>query len=199
MAKCTTLGVKKDVRDELIRNRNRLLQHRNPSVPQPIATIMFNQMGLRSRSTNCAVALYYAQDRSIHLLSQETPTVTQESSSAPLPQTRPLFPPSTLNTPLRMPNDLPTLIQLLQIPLLLLSQHLPPRLERLIHALHTREPNDRTSNTLVDPRKRDMAHLPAMLVRKLFHALDNLVVRLCVSGLLLGGLFLAFGALCRAE
>lgn len=86
--------------------------------------------------------------------------------------------------------DLPINIQFLQISLLLLTQHLSPRFQRLIHALDTREPNNRARNALVNPRKGNMAHLPAMLLRELFDPLDNLVVRFgmarerCAVGLL---------------
>lgn len=84
-------------------------------------------------------------------------------------------------TRLRMTLNLPVNIQLFQILLLLFAQNLSPRLKRLIHALYTREPNDRTCNPLVDPGKRNMAHLPAMLLCQLLHALNNLVILLGVA------------------
>ena len=77
--------------------------------------------------------------------------------------------------------DLPNLIQLLKIFLLLLTQHLPPRLERLIHTLHTREPDNGTRYPLVDPRKRNMAHLPVMFLGQLLNTLDDLAIRFCAA------------------
>ena len=85
-------------------------------------------------------------------------------------------------TALRMPLDLPNLIQLLEILLLLLTQHFPPGLERFIHALHTREPDYRTRHPLVDPRKRNMAHLPVMFLGQLLNTLNNLAICFCMSG-----------------
>lgn len=81
-----------------------------------------------------------------------------------------------------MPLHIPRQIWLLQPFLLLLTQRLSPCLQRLIHARHTTEPNDRARNPLINPRKRHMAHLPPMLLRQLLHTADDLLVALGVPG-----------------
>lgn len=73
-------------------------------------------------------------------------------------------------------------IKLLQIPLLFWSQFFPPHFQRFIDPLDTAEADDRARDSLVDPSQRDMAHLPAFLVRKLFDPLDDFSIRVCMSG-----------------
>jgi hypothetical protein len=80
------------------------------------------------------------------------------------------------------------LIQLLQILLLLSRQRLSPRSNSLIHPLDAAEANDWTTDTLVDPSQRHMAHLPALLFRELLDSLDDCKIWLhhaCVGGHLL--------------
>ena len=86
----------------------------------------------------------------------------------------------------------PTHVQLFQILLFLSGQLFTPRLERFVHPLNTREPNDRARNPLVDPRKCNMAHFPAVLLRKLLNALDDLVVGFCMSRETCSSFLLAF-------
>ena len=77
-----------------------------------------------------------------------------------------------------MSHNLLRLIALLQILLLFLGQRLAPHLQRFVHPLDAAEANDRTRDALVDPRKRDVAHLPATLRGNLFHASDDLQIDL---------------------
>lgn len=72
------------------------------------------------------------------------------------------------------------LIRLLQILFLLLTQLLPPRLQRLIHPLHRTKPNNRRANPLINPRQRNMAHFPPLLLRNLLHAPHNFTISLAL-------------------
>ena len=56
------------------------------------------------------------------------------------------------------------LIQFLQILLFFIRQRLSPNINRLINPLNTTEPNNRTADPLIDPRQRNLAHLPALLL-----------------------------------
>jgi len=95
--------------------------------------------------------------------------------------------------------DSPGSIRLLQVLVLLLGQLLPFHAQRLVHAIHAREADDRRADLLVDPRQRHMAHLPALLLRQLLHALDDLLVRLGLACIEHGVVLLAFRASGAAE
>lgn len=83
-------------------------------------------------------------------------------------------------------------VKLLKILLLLLCQLLAPCIKRLVHTRYAREADDGARDALVDPSKRDMAHLPVVLLCKLLHALDDLLVVVLAAGLQRIGLFFAF-------
>ena len=93
---------------------------------------------------------------------------------------------------LRVSNDLDRLVQLLKVLLFLLSQLLTPSRERFIHPLRAGETNDGTRDTFVDPRQRNVAHLPVMLLRDFLNTPDDLLIKLSVTGTLVTGLLLAF-------
>lgn len=93
---------------------------------------------------------------------------------------------------LRVTHNVDRHIQLLEILLLLVCQLLAPCIKRLVHARDAREADDGARDALVDPGQRDVAHLPVVLLRKLLHALDNLLVVVLAAGLQRVGLFFAF-------
>jgi hypothetical protein len=97
-------------------------------------------------------------------------------------------------TRLRVANDFDRLVQLLKVLLFLLSQLFTPSRERFIHPLRAGETNDGARDTLIDPRQRDMAHLPVMFLRDLFNTPNDLLIKLRVTGALVTGLLLALRA-----
>jgi hypothetical protein len=105
------------------------------------------------------------------------------------PQYLSIHPSSTLLMPLNRPHN----IQLLQILLFLLTQHLPPRVQRLIHPLLGAKPNNRRRNPLVNPRQRHRTHTPLMLLGQLLYPLYSLLVLLRMPSVGIAGFLLAFG------
>jgi hypothetical protein len=83
-------------------------------------------------------------------------------------------------------------IQLFEILLFLFRQLFATRIERFIHTCDTREANNWTRDTLVDPRERNVAHLPVVLLRKLLDTLNDLLVVVLPAGVKCIGLFFAF-------
>lgn len=84
-------------------------------------------------------------------------------------------------TNLRVSYDTHRLIQFLEILLLFLAQFLASRGQRFVHPFYTREANDRACNALVDPRQRNMAHLPVVLFSKLLDTSDDLLIEIRVT------------------
>ena len=81
---------------------------------------------------------------------------------------------------LRVAHNRLRLVGLLQIIFLIFAQLLPTSVQRLVHPLYRTKSNDRRANPLIDPRKRNMAHLPPLLLRQLLHALHDLAIRLAL-------------------
>lgn len=84
-------------------------------------------------------------------------------------------------TNLRVSRDSHRLIQFLEILLLFLAQFLASRCQRFVHPFYTREANDWACNALVDPRQRNMAHLPVVLFGKLLDTSNDLLVAIRVA------------------
>ena len=116
-----------------------------------------------------------AYTREQHKISVYKPKYIDMSCGARYIQCQAYSPHTSLLT-LHMPADLPRLIELLEIPLLLRAQNLSPHGNRLVHPLHAAKPDDRARDPLVDPRQRHLAHLPAVLLRKLLYARNGLEV-----------------------
>lgn len=72
--------------------------------------------------------------------------------------------------------NLPRLIRLLQILDLLISQCLALDFHRLINPLHARETNNWTRHISQNPCHCHMRHSPALLLRQLLHARDDLML-----------------------
>jgi hypothetical protein len=98
-----------------------------------------------------------------------------------------------------MSNNPDGLVQLLQVLLLLLGQHLTPRRKGFVHPICTGETDDWTCDALVDPCERNMAHLPIVLLCNLFNTRNDLLVTLSVTRGLVPGLLFAFGTGGRAK
>lgn len=75
-----------------------------------------------------------------------------------------------------MPRDGLWNIQLLQILLLFLRQRLSSHIKRLINPVNTAESNNRTADPLINPRQRNLTHLPALLLSQLLNTRDGLVI-----------------------
>ena len=73
-------------------------------------------------------------------------------------------------------------VQLLKIFLLFIRQRLPPNINRFLYPLHATEPDDRARDAFVEPCKRNMAHLPALLFRELLHPIDDGLIGLTSAG-----------------
>lgn len=88
-----------------------------------------------------------------------------------------LFIRSTLNaiyqSVLRVPHNWLGFIWLLQILPFILCQSLPIHTQRLIHTILRAEPDKRAANIFINPRERNLAHLPAFLVRKLLYSVHD--------------------------
>ena len=70
------------------------------------------------------------------------------------------------------------LVKFLQVLFLFLRQRLPPNSNRLVNSLNATEPNNRTTNPLIDPSQSNMGHLPALFLGNLLHSLYSLSINL---------------------
>jgi hypothetical protein len=70
------------------------------------------------------------------------------------------------------------LVKLLQVFHLFLSKSLAAGCESFVHSFNAAETNDWTADFLIDPRQGNVGHIPSLLVRQFFDALDNLAIGL---------------------
>lgn len=74
-------------------------------------------------------------------------------------------------------------IQLFQELFLVFRKAFPSNIQRLIHPRDTTESNDRARDSLVEPRERNMAHLPFLSLCHLLDTTDDLLVNLVLGRL----------------